>query len=370
MKEGEPTVSTSMNTVNLNMMNKPNHWIYADKIASSAAITVDQHRFQIKQADRGNSGDIVAVRVVENRQNSNPLELGNGRLATVNFGDIVIGVLGNRRALKGFVGTVPKKLAVGDHLHVLNLGGIIGQLSGSQQGLERPIQVEYLGSVVDSSGNFASIRKNAIKPESDYLSPVPLVLVSGTCMQAGKTKVAGELVKRFRHHHYKVAAAKLTGIACLRDTLLMEDYGAIKTLSFLNCGLPSTIEVNDVGQLAKGIVKELNKENPDVIIIELGDGLLGYYNVDSLFNDEQIMTATAAIPLCANDFAGVFGAIQFLKEKGVGVDVVSGPATDSPMAVDFIENQLGTPAANALNGANKLFNLVEEKVIKWQQMKC
>src|SRR5215813_11660760 len=73
--------------------------------------------------DSPRAGDVVIVRVLTDSATYNMLELPTGRLAKVNPGDVVAGVLGRRRALKGFVGDVPESIAAGDKLHLLNLGG-------------------------------------------------------------------------------------------------------------------------------------------------------------------------------------------------------------------------------------------------------
>ena len=62
-------------------------------------------------------------------------------------------------------------------------------------------------------------------------------------MNSGKTYAATELIKRATRAGLKVAAAKLSGVACLRDTLNMADHGAVATASFFDCGLPSTVDV-------------------------------------------------------------------------------------------------------------------------------
>ena len=65
-------------------------------------------------------------------------------------------------------------------------------------------------------------------------------------MNSGKTYAATEIIKHLARAGLRVAAAKLAGVACLRDTLNMQDHGAIKTLSFLDCGLPSTVALTDL----------------------------------------------------------------------------------------------------------------------------
>ena len=54
------------------------------------------------------AGDVIAVRTLTDSATYNMLELPTGRLAKINPGDVIIGVLGRRRALKGFVGDVPQ----------------------------------------------------------------------------------------------------------------------------------------------------------------------------------------------------------------------------------------------------------------------
>ncbi|HEY2847425.1 MAG TPA: hypothetical protein VGI80_06355, partial [Pyrinomonadaceae bacterium] len=68
------------------------------------------------------TGDVVAVRALGESSSYGNLELPSGRLAKINRGDVLLGALGKRRALKGFVGNVPETIAAGDRLHLLNMG--------------------------------------------------------------------------------------------------------------------------------------------------------------------------------------------------------------------------------------------------------
>src|ERR1700730_5569206 len=105
--------------------------IEADKIGSA---TSPLHLSRVLQVtgvcDAPRAGDVIVVRVLTDNATYNMLELPTGRLAKVNPGDVLVGVLGRRRALKGFVGDVPETVAVGAELHLLNLGGVIGSCTG------------------------------------------------------------------------------------------------------------------------------------------------------------------------------------------------------------------------------------------------
>jgi hypothetical protein len=339
--------------------------VRVDKIASATVNLNLTEELYIAPPVEPTIGDVVVVRTLTDSATYNQLELTSGRLARINPHDIIVGVLGRRRALKGFVGEVPAELQPGDRLHILNLGGVIGRCTGHHHAVGRPIEVELLGAVV-RHGRVLNITHEAIQPASRLDASAPLVLIAGTCMNSGKTQAATELIKHFTRQGYRVAAAKLSGIACLRDTLNMQDHGAIKTLSFLDCGYPSTVGLDDIAPLAKSIVASLNEVEPDVIVLELGDGILGGYQVETIFHDAEFMGFCAALVFCASDFVGAWGGLQLLQQRGIRIDVISGSTTDSQMGVEYIEREFGVPAANALNGGEDLFELVREKVDAWK----
>jgi hypothetical protein len=145
----------------------------------------------------------------------------------------------------------------------------------------------------------------------------------------------------------------------------MQDHGAVITLSFLDCGLPSTVGLPALGPYAKGIVEQLSMAAPDAIVLELGDGILGGYSVDTIFEDRELMDHAAAIIFCAGDFVGAWGGRELLASRGVRPDVISGPVTDSKMGAEFIERELGILAANATGDGNKLAAIVKEKLNQW-----
>lgn len=338
--------------------------VRADKIGSS---TVNLHlaeELTLTLRGRPEVGAVVAVRALTDSATYNQLELPSGRLAKINPGDVVAGVLGRRRALKGFVGEVPDELDRGDPLHILSLGGVIGRCTGHHHAIGAPIEAEFLG-YVHRAGAVLNLSDGAIRPRSDIGPSAPLVMVAGTCMNSGKTHAAVELIKQMTRNGYRVAAAKLTGVACLRDTLHMADHGAIRTQSFLDCGLPSTVGVDNLPEVAKALVVELNACAPDAIVLELGDGILGGYNVEAILQDADLMRYAAAVVFCATDFVGAWGGQAWLRSRSIQIDVLSGSVTDSQMGVEFVEREFGLPAANALRGGERLFQLVEERMKAW-----
>lgn len=304
------------------------------------------------------AGDVVAVRALTDSATYNMLELPTGRLAKINPGDVLLGVLGRRRALKGFVGDVPATLHAGDQLHLLNMGGVIGLCTGHHSSLGDAIKVEVNGIVCDEEGRALNIADAALPLRSTLGVTAPLVMIAGTSMNSGKTFAATELIKQATRAGLRIAAAKLSGVACLRDTLNMADHGAIATASFLDCGLPSTVGAEDLAPIAKTVIARLNESAPDLIVLELGDGILGGYSVESIFEDEELRSATAAIVFCASDYVGAWGGIELFRRRGLEVNLVAGSVTDSQMGQDYIEQEFGVPAANARRDGALMFERI------------
>ena len=308
------------------------------------------------------AGDVVAVRALTDSATYNMLELPTGRLAKINPGDLLLGVLGRRRALKGFVGDVPESVQAGDHLHLLNMGGVIGLCTGHHSSLGDAIQVEVIGLVCDDEGGVLNIADAALPTRTTLGPTAPLVMIAGTSMNSGKTYAATELIKQAARAGLRVAAAKLSGVACLRDTLNMADHGAIVTASFLDCGLPSTVDAGDLAPVAKAIIARLNETNPDLIVIEMGDGILGGYSVETIFDDRELREATAAVVFCASDYVGAWGGLELLRRRGIEIDLIAGSVTDSQMGQEYIEREFGIPAANAKRNGQILFERIRSKL--------
>jgi hypothetical protein len=334
-----------------------------EKIGSSVSRLRPGRRIAvIDGSDEPQVGDVIAVRALTESATYGHLELPTGRLAKINAGDLLLGVLGKRRALKGFVGDMPAMVKAGDRLHLLNMGGVIGLCKGHHSSFSDAIEVEVAGLACHEDGRVMNIGYNAL-PAADTLdASAPIIVIAGTCMNSGKTVAATEIVRQATNAGLAVAAAKLSGIACLRDTFHMADHGAIATASFLDCGLPSTVDHTDLPSVAKSILNHLNSFTPDLIVIELGDGIVGGYSVDSVLKDTEIKAAISALVFCASDYVGVIGGASVLAGLGLEIDVVAGSVTDSQMGEDYIRENLDLEAGNARRDGKRLFELAYKPV--------
>lgn len=303
-------------------------------------------------------GDVVVVRALTESVTYGNLELPSGRLAKIVSGDVLVGALGKRRALKGFVGEVPASIQAGDKLHLLNMGGVMGICQGHHSSFSDAIELEVLGLACDADADVFNIADGALELDDRLAASAPVVLIAGTCMNSGKTVAATEIIKQAANTGLRVAGAKISGIACLRDTLHMADNGAFATASFLDCGLPSSVDHPKLSSVAKAVINHLNSLSPDLIVVELGDGIVGGYSVDDVLRDNEIRSAISSLVFCASDYVGVIGGDLVLKELGLNIDVVAGSVTDSQMGESYVRDRLGLEAGNARRDGRRLFELV------------
>jgi len=308
-------------------------------------------------------GDCVVVRALTEKRIYNELELDSGRMARIFRGDTIVGALGSRRALRGFVGAVPERAAPGDVLSILNLGGVIGRSAGPHLDLGPACEVEVIGWVGDAA-RIRNVSDSRIPawPGGPLGERPPIVFVSGTSMGSGKTRACCEIIHQLAHRGRRIHAGKLTGVACRRDCLGMEDHGARRTASFLEAGHPSTVELAEVCREAAAIIAYLSEDDPDAIVLELGDGLLGDYGVREILRDREIQAVVRAHILCASDVVGAWGARELLAQWGLPVDIVAGPVTDNEAGRTPIERDLGLRAVNAPASPERLSALVAEKL--------
>lgn len=297
------------------------------------------------------AGDLVVAEVLSVNPAYPNLELPDGSFHPLATGDRVVGVLGSRRALRGFVGEVPETLAHGDTLALLNMGGVVGRFLDSTSSLGAPAAVRYLGTVVDEEGT-VSLDRAALAPSARIDRERPVVLVVGTCMNVGKTSTIAKLIEVATASGHRVGAAKLAGVAAIRDLREFERAGAVDVRSFIDCGLPSTVDTSTLAPVTRTI---LNALEGDLAVVELGDGIMGHYRVETVLTDSEIMSHVAAVVLCAGDITGAYGAKVYLDTLGVGIDAVSGLATENISGSSFIEELLGIPAINAIKEPHRLF---------------
>jgi hypothetical protein len=348
--------------------------VLLDKIASVTRNCQLKREARVSEEIPCEEGVVVAVRVLGDKSAYNQLELPSGRMAQVKRGDVIAGALGHRSALFGYSGHLPRQLAPGDTINLLNLGGVLGICDSVNPDLGPPFECEVLGAVLhfpylgERIGVAARIDGGpegavsaALDPAAPLVTgepPVPVVALVGSCMSSGKTAAACALVRHFSHCGLTVDALKATGVSLRRDVLAMEDAGARTTALFTDLGVVATTPANAPG-VTRTLITRLAAGRPQVIVAELGDGLLGAYGVAAILADREIRAAFTAVVLAANDPVAAWGGVRLLADEfGIRPAAVTGPATDNLAGTRVIEESLRVPAANARTDGERLAQVV------------
>jgi hypothetical protein len=330
--------------------------VVVDKLASVTQACGLSHEVRVSADIPAEEGVVVVVEILTNKSTYNTLELTSGRMAKLGKGDVVAGALGHRKALFGYSGHVPPAVQPGDVIQMLNIGGVLGICDSINPDKGRPFDCRVLGVALnfpylgERIGVPARVGHKALDPNAPLdTRGVPVVALAGTCMEAGKTAAACAVIARMRHRGLIVDAFKATGVSLRRDILAMEDAGARRCAIFTDLGIVTTTRANGPA-LTRTMLTELAAGKPDVVVFELGDGILGTYGVDAILECPDIRTALTGVILSANDPVAAWGGVKLLRERfEIEPCAVTGPATDNQVGVEIITGQLGVPAFNALS---------------------
>ena len=344
--------------------------VVVDKIGSIAQACGLGHELRVATSDIPcEEGVVLVVEILTNKSTYNTLELTSGRMAKVARGDVIVGALGHRRALFGYSGHIPARVEAGDVLQVLNIGGVLGVCDSVNPDRGQPFDCRVIGCVLqfpflgERIGVPARVGHRRLELDAALdTHGVPVVALAGTCMEAGKTAAACSIVSRMRHRGLVVHAFKATGVSLRRDILAMEDSGARRSMIFTDLGIVTTTAASGPA-LTRTMLTEMTQGRPDVVVFELGDGLLGAYGVEAILAAEDIRRSLSAVILSANDPVAAWGGVKLLRERfGIEPCAVTGPATDNAVGVGIIEEQMGVRALNAMSSGAALGDHIIESL--------
>ena len=182
-------------------------------------------------------GDIALAHVERIGRNT-AVELANGRRCTLQVGDPLAVVFGNRYATKQFEGYAR---AAEDSCDLLSMGGLCGIATSKHASVAEPSKLRLLHTIGDATQEPLRLRNFAVPRTAQVRKPHVLV-VCGTSMDSGKTYTAMSLIIGLRRQNCPVAGIKLTGTGAGRDTWTMRDAGACVALDFIDGGVASTFK--------------------------------------------------------------------------------------------------------------------------------
>lgn len=305
---------------------------------------LDEKDFEVKKLDKvkWKTGDYVIGRITNPGHDQMKIELINGRMRSFMKEDLVAGALGERYATLEATGSW-KDVEEDGIMHLLTGGGLMGKCTSKSVYLSNLIEIEYMGHI---------FLDDHVCKMDDYVSNVPykkfelpVILLVGTSMSAGKTTVARIIVNQLKRAGLKIVAGKLTGASRFRDTLSLKDVGASHIFDFVDVGLPSSIYPREkFRKKLRQLLSQVYDIQADVAVIELGASPLEPYNGDIAF--EELKDCVKCTVLCASDPYAVYGVMKSFKLKP---DIVSGIATNTFAGSDLIEKLCEVKALNLID---------------------
>jgi len=305
--------------------------------------------FDVTPLDRGEwaTGDFVVGRVSGRRNRLYQCETKTGRMAGIVRGDLLIGAFGQRAATLEGVGDW-RDIGDDGEMDALTSACLFGKGTSLSPMLPDLVRLDYQGHVVREGGKL-NMRDFIVTAEPRKFD-LPVVLLVGTSMSAGKTSSGQVIIRALTWLGFEVVAAKLTGAARYRDILSFRDAGAVDILDFVDAGLPSTVCPEEEFRPALDIMlNRMAGAGADIAVIEAGASPLEPYNgsVAMAALREQVRLAV----LCASDPYAVLG-LQHAFADLLQPQLVAGPAANTKAAVELVKKLTGLRALNLIDRAS------------------
>lgn len=266
-------------------------------------------------------------------------------------GSRFIGVFGARYATDAFEAVV----GTSSDVHILTSGGVVGTVQSRHADIGRPTELRIVGQLAAENGQVLNAIDARFQPAAlPAVSPAPIVLVTGTSMNSGKTTTARHAVHGLASRGLRVAACKWTGSASPGDRSELESSGATFMRDFSDYGFPSTfgVKTSTLHGLLGRLIADATHTKPDLIVLEIADGVL-QQETRALLREEAVRRITAGVLLAAPCPMSALYGIEELRRLGHEAIAVSGRLTSAPLAMAEFTDRSDTPLLSSREGADE-----------------
>jgi hypothetical protein len=287
-----------------------------------------------------------------------------GKLVQLRAGDRIPLALAYRRSMMEFASrTSAYAVAAGDTVWILGGDGYAGSFECAEPDYGTPVSARVLGGVPGRDQDRALNLGDFVAPEPETEPPAAggalVVAVVGARMDCGKSTAIRRINAGLRRRGRRVGAGKLTGFGCRYE---VTELGADFCLDFTDYGLPSTCgeDAERVRRTARRLLAGLCRAAPEVVVLELGEALIGPYRVDEVLQD--LRRQIDVLVFVAFDLCGVEGGVHRLAELGLRPDFVTGPVANTPVAAGLVERRHGIPAESNRGEMPRLVAALEQRL--------
>jgi hypothetical protein len=316
-------------------------WSYATSRIPNLPTTWEQARRQIRLGDAPPRANDIIVAQIANIGRHTRLDLRDTSKSKLFEGDLVGLSFSPRYATGQFQAVVPDSL---DEVHFVCAGGVCGQVTGIPADMKQPTLIHTLGYLTDEHGQRVQLSDHAIPSGTPRTHGTQVICVVGSAMDSGKTTAAYCLINGLSRSGLTVAAAKITGTASAKDLVCFKSAGAVRVRDFTHAGYASTADLTalELEDVADRILCDLMLEQPDVIVLEIADGVTQVETVMLLDSFAAKKTLDKMIYTC-NDALGVESGVQRLAQRGLPICAVSGTVTRSALSTREAQQETTLP---------------------------
>jgi hypothetical protein len=304
---------------------------------------LERGNFEVQALPRSEwaNGDYVAATVTGKPSSLYRLELPNGRMIEAMEGTRVIGAFGKRAATLEATGDW-EAIGPDGAMHALTGAGLFGKALSAAPTLPRLMSLQYLGHALRDGAK--QTMPGFVEPVAESSFSLPVILLIGTSMSAGKTTAGRVIVRELKRADWRVAGAKFTGAGRYRDILAFHDAGADAIIDFVDAGLPSTVVPKVEFEAAMSYqLARLGASGVDIVVAEAGASPLEPYNGDTAV--DMLGDKVCCTVLCASDPYAVVGVQRAFDTRP---DVVTGPTANTQAGIDLVRKLTGLEAVNLL----------------------
>ena len=140
---------------------------------------------------------------------------------------------------------------------------------------------------------------------------------------------------------------------------------ALYATDFSDYGFPSTYkcEENELLRLLEIMMADIQKYNPEIIVMEIADGVL-QKETEFLLSEPSFKKMVDAIALTADSAPSALYTVGVLEKMGYQVKAVSGAITSSPLYVKEFEKHSTIPVLSSTTSTIKFGSVFSDLMPK------
>ena len=200
-----------------------------------------------------------------------------------------------------------------------------------------------------------NLKRAAIKPDltSTTKAEPHIIAIVGSGMNAGKTTVAASIIHSLSQENLKVAALKITGTGAGGDMWQYQDAGAHIAYDFTDAGYPTTYKVaqDELKGIMDLLVSAAKAKKPDVIVIEVADGLL-QEETKHIIETSWFKSQIDSLVYAARDGLSASAGVNLLQTHQLPLIAISGMLTSAPLCTREAALVTGVPILDAASYSN------------------